>query len=140
MNPLIFLNRPSDAQVRDILALYRGEGWWFEDVAPERDLPLVRRIVSGSHCFAVVLEGEEIIGMGRAISDRVSDAYIQDVVVRRDRRGQGLGHRIVEALRDRLQADGLTWIGLIAEQNTSEFYFRLGFRTMAGATPLRLDS
>ncbi len=139
MLPLMFLDRPSDAQVQDILALYRGEGWWFEDAVPERDPPLIRRIVLGSHCFAAVLDGDRIIGMGRAISDRVSDAYIQDVVVRGDRRGQGLGHRIVAALRDRLRADGLTWIGLIAERDTSEFYFRLGFRTMAGATPLLFD-
>jgi GNAT superfamily N-acetyltransferase len=61
-----------------------------------RDNPsLVAGIVAGSHCFLVARHAESIVAMGRAISDRVSDAYIQDVTVDPAFRGQGIGSRMV---------------------------------------------
>ena len=73
-----FIVNPSPDQIRQITAMYRMEGWWSKDTD---DHDLVARITAGSHCFLVAMEGGEIIGMGRAISDRTSDAYIQDVTV-----------------------------------------------------------
>ena len=51
--------------------------------------------------------------MGRAISDGISDAYIQDLTVRHDCRNRGIGKMILKALLERLHADGIAWIGLI---------------------------
>jgi len=52
--------------------------------------------------------------MGRAISDGISDAYIQDVTVLSEFRGQGIGTGIVQEILKQLRDDGLQWIGLIA--------------------------
>jgi len=54
----------------------------------------------------VATHGSRIIGMGRAISDRVSDAYIQDVTVHSDYRGRGIGKAIVRKLLERLRGNG----------------------------------
>jgi spermidine synthase len=96
----------------------------------------VGKIIKGSHCFVAALEDRRIIGMGRAISDRASDAYIQDVTVADAFRGRGIGSQIIHQLISRLQADGLGWIGLIAEKNSHPFYQRLGFVTMPDAAPM----
>ncbi len=45
-------------------------------------------------------------------SDGASDAYIQDVVVRRDLRGRGIGAEIVRRLTARCRRRGLDWVGL----------------------------
>ena len=37
---------------------------------------------------------------------------------------------------DRLEADGIGWIGLIAERKTHPFYQPLGFAPMADALPM----
>jgi len=51
-------------------------------------------------------------------------------------RGKGIGTRIVEILVNRLERDGIHWIGLIAERGSHPFYERLGFSIMERATPM----
>lgn len=128
-----FLFDPSENQIRDIIHLYQMEKWWESD----SDNPgIIKRIVAGSHCFVVAMENDTIIGMGRAISDRVSDAYIQDVTVLPQFRGQKIGSRIIRMIIETLNQDGIGWIGLIAEKNASAFYEPLGFSVMPNATPM----
>lgn len=131
-----FIMAPTAAQTCRLVDLYRSEGWWYADADPDADARRLSDIVRGSHCFAVAEIDGDIVGMGRAISDRASDAYIQDVAVAGDRRGQGIGTAIVDALVKRLESDGLSWIGLIAERHSEPFYTRLGFAPMLDATPL----
>ncbi|WP_319409129.1 GNAT family N-acetyltransferase [uncultured Desulfosarcina sp.] len=128
-----FLETPSRIEIARLTGLYRQAGWWTD----EADNPLlVAGIVAGSHCFLVARQAECIIAMGRAISDRISDAYIQDVTVDRAFRRQGIGSRMVSELVARLEADGIGWIGLIAERKTHPFYRPLGFSPMADSVPM----
>jgi spermidine synthase len=76
--------------------------------------------------------------MGRAISDGISDAYIQDMTVLPEFRGQGIGTGIVKEILKQLQADGLQWIGLIAGSHSHPFYRKLGFEEMPASTPMIL--
>jgi spermidine synthase len=128
-----FIDTPTRSEIARITELYRLAGWWND---PADNPTAVSGIVSGSHCFAVVRRGGRIVGMGRAISDRTSDAYIQDVTVDPAHRGQGIGSRIVAALVERLESDGIGWIGLIAERRTHPFYRPLGFAPMADSVPM----
>jgi spermidine synthase len=127
-----FLVHPTPDELREIIDLYRDAGWW----KAEEDYLLAERIVAGSHCFLVVRREGRIVGMGRAFSDRASDAYIQDVTVKKELRRHGLGSRIIHELVNRLEADGLGWIGLIAESGSQPFYENLGFAAMKGAIPM----
>ena len=128
-----FLEIPTRMDIARLTKLYRQAGWWTD----EADNPsLVAGIVAGSHCFLVARQAKTIIAMGRAISDRVSDAYIQDVTVDPAFRKQGIGSRMVAALVTRLEADGIGWVGLIAERKTHPFYRPLGFSPMADSVPM----
>ena len=126
----------SNARIDQIITLYRQAGWWEN---PQADRDHVRRIVSGSHRFLVALENDELVGMGRVISDGESDAYIQDVTVKATCRKKGIGTQIVNRLVRNIEADGLKWIGLIAERNTHAFYERIGFKKMPNALPMLKD-
>jgi spermidine synthase len=118
--------------------LYMQAGWWEKgDETPDGN-PWIDAMVRGSFCFAGAFAGGEMIGMGRAVSDGVSDAYIQDVTVLREFRGRGIGARIVRLLRDHLTERGIGWIGLVAEPGTEDFYRRLGFEVLPGFAPMRL--
>jgi len=101
-------------------------------------LETVKSIISNSFCFVIALRGEEIIGMGRAISDGVSDAYIQDVTVRESERGQGIGKEIIRTLVRYMKEHRLQWIGLISEPGYEGFYKSLGFGVMQNYTPFLL--
>lgn len=121
-----------------ILKLYRQAGWWQPDEKPEY-MELVNKIIANSFCFVIAIQNDEIIGMGRAISDGVSDAYIQDVTVRQDLRGQGIGKGIINTLVSYMKDNGLQWIGLISEPGYERFYQGLGFGIMEHYTPFLLS-
>jgi spermidine synthase len=126
---------PTREDLEALAALYREAGWGADASAhPE----IVRRIVAGSHCFWVARSDGRIVAMGRAISDKVSDAYIQDVTVTGSHRSCGIGRGIVRAIVERLRADGLGWIGLIAERGSRGLYEPLGFERMPDAAPMLL--
>lgn len=133
---LTFISHATDAQLRAIVALYRQAGWWPLEEA--EDLGRLGRLVRQSHCFCVAMAGEELIGMGRAISDGVSDAYVQDVTVAGPWQRSGVGSMIVQGLIARLHADGINWIGLIAERGSAPFYAQFGFSEMPNARPMLL--
>ncbi len=139
MVSLFFYDDPAFSPPPDILAqilaLYRDQGWWEGDGNPDA----LARLIAGSHCFLLALDQDRVVGMGRAISDRASDAYIQDVTVRKEYRGNRIGGRIVRTIVERLRADGLSWIGLIAEKGSKKFYEPFGFETMPDATPMLLS-
>ena len=128
-----FIETPTRQEIARLTELYRLAGWW-NDAGDS--VAVVSGIVSGSHCFAVARNADGIVGMGRAISDRVSDAYIQDVTVDPAFRRQGIGTILVGALVARLESDGIGWIGLIAERKTHPFYRPLGFTPMADSVPM----
>jgi spermidine synthase len=128
-----FLESPTAEHIHQILALYKMEGWWIES---NDDVDLVKRIIAGSHCFMVVEDKGRVKGMGRAISDGVSDAYIQDVAVDKAFRGRGIGKEIILRLVNQLNQDGVNWIGLIAERGSHPFYERMGFSVMPDSTPM----
>ena len=128
-----FIETPTPIEIVRLTELYRQAGWW-TDAAENPSL--VAGIVAGSHCFLVARQADTIISMGRAISDRISDAYIQDITVDSAFRGRGIGSRMVTTIVDRLEADGIGWIGLIAERKTHPFYRPLGFSPMADSVPM----
>ncbi len=132
-----FLTHPEPEQIRQIVSLYCAEGWLSEQAD---SFDLVGRIIAGSHCFMIAESDKTVIGMGRSISDRISDAYIQDVAVKNEYRNRGIGGKIIQLLLERLHADGLNWIGLIAEKGTHHFYRELGFKEMPGAVPMLIKS
>ena len=114
----------------ELVALYRAGGWW-KDCYDTSGLPL---LIKGSFAFAVAMEKGtgKAVGMARAISDGVSDAYIQDMVVLPGYRKMGIGRMLVEALVARLKKKGIHWIGLIAEEGSDGFYTKLGFGPFKG--------
>ncbi len=124
-----------EAPLEAIVDLYKAGGWWEES---EHNRAIIPRMIRGSFCFLVARSGERIVGMGRAISDGASDAYIQDVVVLPELRGRGMGRELVRRLTELCRERGLDWIGLIAEPGTAHFYDGLGYRLLEGYQPMKL--
>ena len=120
---------------KDIVELYKAGGWWKDNYNPSG----LYNLIKGSFAFAVAVDkiSEKAIGMGRLISDGVSDAYIQDLVVLSEYRDQGIGRQIVKTLLDHCLSKGILWIGLIAEPNQDSFYSNIGFKTMSKYVPMK---
>lgn len=123
------------ALIEELKNLYGDAGWW----EPSYDLNpgFLDCIVKNSAVFVGAFDKKKMIGMGRALSDRVSDAYIQDVAVLTPYRGRGIGKKIIQMLVDELRKKGVDWIGLVAEPGTTRFYQELGFEVLQGHVPLK---
>jgi ribosomal protein S18 acetylase RimI-like enzyme len=98
-------------------------------------------LIKGSFAFAVAVEkvSNKAIGMGRVISDGVSDAYIQDLVVLPEYRNSGIGKKLAKTLLDFCLSKNILWIGLIAEPDQSGFYSNIGFKTLEKYTPMKYE-
>lgn len=125
-----------DCQIDDMRALLSAADWW-ED---EWDDSVLQAIVLKSYAFVVAKTPDgRWIGMGRILSDGVSDAYLQDIVVLLEWREKGVGTALVRRLMDICNDAGIGWIGIIAGPQTDFFYRRFGFSRMGGYTPMRYE-
>ena len=73
---------------------------------------LVERAIAGSHCLGAYA-GDEQIGYARAITDHATFAWIADVWVNADARGQRLGRRMVSWFIDHPHFAGIRRIALV---------------------------
>lgn len=119
----------------EIVDLYKSGGWWKEHYNPSG----INRIIKGSFAFAIAFDTKikKAVGMGRVLSDGVSDAYIQDLVILKEYRNLGIGREIVKVLIDHCKKKGINWISLIAEPKQDGFYETLGFKTMENYIPMK---
>ncbi len=117
--------------------LYEIGGWLKRGSSLSRSE--ISSIISGSYVFVVAVDrmANDTIGMGRAISDGVSDAYIQDLVVKPEYRCRGIGTGIVKIIVRHCLDHGIEWIGLVAEPGSAQFYRPIGFSPMEGYIPMR---
>jgi GNAT superfamily N-acetyltransferase len=119
----------------EILSLYRAAGWWKEG----SDTSIIPILIKQSYAFVVAVhtKTKRAVGMGRVLSDGISDAYIQDVVVLDEWRGKGVGTLIINTLIRQCLDHRITWIALISEPHQEGFYVPLGFKKMNEYTPMK---
>ena len=76
-------------------------------------------------------DGEQVVGMGRLVGDGVMYWYVQDVIVKPQYQGQGIGKAIMEHIMRHIEKASLpntaVTIGLMAAKGKDDFYEKLGF-------------
>ena len=119
-----------------ITNLYKKANWVSEE---ENNFEWLNYFIQNSFLFTLIkTEQNKIIGMGRVITDGVSDAYIQDLFILEEYRFKGLGKKLVDHLVKNTNSKGIKWIALIAEPGSKIFYERLGFKVMSDHIPMKL--
>ena len=76
-------------------------------------------------------DGYSLIGFAEAVSNGVTDAYIQDVMVHPGWQRQGVGTQLMERMLERLSQEGVYMVSVVyGEKALQPFYERFGFFTM----------
>ena len=95
--------------------------------SPGIDRNTVERAIAGSHPLGAY-DGEEQVGFARMITDRATFAWLADVWVTQERRGQAIGRRMVQWFIDHPDYAGLRRIALVT-LDAHGVYEPLGFHT-----------
>lgn len=107
-----------------IAALRRSVGWG--DMEAELQNPAMRDYLRIA-CY----DGERLAGFLAVVSNGITDAYIQDVMVHPDDQGKGIGTELMNRAIDRLRADHIYMISVIyGGEELRSFYEKFGFYTM----------
>jgi GNAT superfamily N-acetyltransferase len=93
---------PARVDVARTFDLVVGQGYW----ANERSRETVAASIAASWCFGVY-DGELQVAFARVVTDRVTFAWVCDVIVDDAYRGRGLGHWLMRTLTDAVAATGV---------------------------------
>ena len=83
-----------------------------------------------SHCHIACYDGDAFVGYVDSVSNRVTDAYIQDLMVRPDYQGRGVDTELMRRIIARLKEDNIYMISVVYEEKLRPFYQRFGFMPM----------
>lgn len=93
--------------------------------ASERKNMDIKKMLENLNVFVTIREDSELIGFGRAISDGIYRALVDDIIVDSSYQNRGLGKVIVTNLLSQL--DGIDEIYLNTNPDLEEFYKKFGF-------------
>lgn len=122
------VHRLTDAQVAELLALYRNE-WWSRN----RQEAEVRRMLEGTDVIVGLCEGGRagapgrLVAFARVVTDLVYRATIYDVIVSADYRGRGLGQMLMNNILSDPKLAGVEYLELYCLPELMPFYRALGF-------------
>jgi N-acetylglutamate synthase-like GNAT family acetyltransferase len=102
------------------LALLRTTHW-----ASEMSRETLARAIANSICFGVYHK-DELIGLGRAVTDLATYAYWTDVVIAATHRRGGLGRWLSDCMLAHPDLQGLRRVALLT-RDAADLYSQLGF-------------
>ncbi|MFC7225817.1 GNAT family N-acetyltransferase [Salinirubellus salinus] len=109
---------PTDAV--ELARLYEAYDWWAERTVPE-----VRAALADSIALGVRDDGD-LVASARVVTDGVYYATCYDVVVREDRRSEGVGEELLDAVVSH-PALADVFLSLTCREGLVPFYERAGF-------------
>ena len=126
---------PADISPAEAAELYVEAGW-MDSIDPDA----VASMLKGTFAISAAFHNGRLIGFMRALSDGVSDAYMLDLIVRKEYRKQGIGRKILEQLANFLKQRGVDWVLCIGAPGTEAFYARTRAKKMTDYTPYRFQT
>ncbi len=117
------LNDEQRPAAADLVALYAAVGW----TGYARDPDALERAVGGSSYVVTAHHDGALVGLARCVSDDVSIAYLQDILVAPSHQGQGLGKALVARCLERYRHVRQKVLLTDDRPEQLAFYARLGF-------------
>ena len=111
----------------ELLGLYSSVGW----TAYTKDPEALRQGYERSLLVLAAYEGNDLLGIVRAVGDGHTVIFVQDILVFPDRQRQGVGTALLRAVLDRFPH--VRQIELVTDDTpkTKAFYRSMGFRQLS---------
>ena len=113
----------TDKQLLDLDTIHNllRSSYW----AAERPLSITRRAIEHSLVFGMY-DGDRQIGFARVITDYATFAYLADVIIDNDHRGQGLGKWLIATITGHPDLRNL-WHWMLITEDAQGLYQQFGF-------------
>lgn len=83
-----------------------------------------------SYCHMTAYVAGKLVGYVDCISNGVTDAYIQDLMVHPNYQNKGIGTELMKKMIEYLKEKHIYMVSVIFEKELKPFYEKLGFTTM----------
>jgi N-acetylglutamate synthase-like GNAT family acetyltransferase len=120
----------------DAIHEYLSRSYWAKDVPKS----VVTKAVKNSLCFAVLASDtnntdskEKQVGFARLITDSATFAYLADVYILEEHRGNGLSKQLMATIVKHPQLQGLRRI-MLATKDAHSLYEQYGFTALTDQT------
>ncbi|MNJ98871.1 Acetyltransferase (GNAT) family protein [compost metagenome] len=100
------------------------QSYWAKDIPME----VVKTSIENSLCFGIYKESKQI-GFARWITDKATFAYLADVYVKEEYRGQGLSKKLMSIMLFHKDLQGLRRY-MLATQDAHGLYAQFGFKAI----------
>lgn len=109
-----------------IFQFLSNDAYWSKDITRTE----LEEILKDNLCFGLFFEKEQI-GLAILTTDFASFAYLSDVFVLEDYRGQGAGKWMLEQIVAQPELKALNL--LLSTEDAQEFYEKFGFKVVGGS-------
>ena len=123
--PYFIYTDPAKANVGAIHQYLSRDSYWAENIS----LETVRRSLQNSLCFSVYAN-EKQIGFARIITDKATFAYLCDVYILEEFRGNGLSKWLMECVQNHPDLQHLRRF-MLATKDAHGLYAQFGFKPTA---------
>lgn len=107
----------------ELTVLYEEYAWW-----ADREVSDVRRALDETEVALGVEDGSgELVAAARILTDYVYYGLVFDVIVAADRRNEGVGETLMQAVVDHPDLQDLPGLSLLCREGLVPFYERVGF-------------
>ena len=107
----------------DVLALYQAVGWNMYTRDPKK----LERAIAQSLSVMGAYDGDQLVGLIRAVGDGETILFIQDLLVLPSYQRQGIGRQLVNALVDQFPQVRQRVLLTDDQPQTRAFYENIGF-------------
>ena len=120
-------------QITQLHNLYLQE-WWCKN----RTITQTQEVVSNSSLIVGIIdENNNLIAFSRVVSDFIFKAFIFDVIVAKEHRGEGLSDKLLNAILNHSKLKNIETIELYCLPEMKPLYVKYGFKEVDGLSFLR---
>ncbi|MFD1773039.1 GNAT family N-acetyltransferase [Paenibacillus rhizophilus] len=110
---------------KEFIRLIESAGW---QGITEKGSKQLETALCGSWFIISAFKGDQLVGMGRVISDGVFQAFICDLIILPDDQGKGIGSGILRRLLKKCKERDILMVQLFAAAHKADFYKKFGFK------------
>lgn len=89
-----------------------------------------KKSLKNSYFYICCFDNNKLIGFLDVVSNGITDAYIQDVIVNPGFQGKGIGTNLMKMAIDKLVEDNIYMISVLFQESLLPFYKKFGFNLL----------